>query len=151
MSPFYTLEMSQRSSDVPILVNFSIYIFPWYLHWTGLYHLKYMFLHWVQYVSYLRNFWKIAIVWIFWCFFRVITMEVWKPAGWKTAKFNKTSTRQSWRVVFFLYSIHNQLACLLSQCSGGSRLSQTGEGAPPPEYGAKIYYLARFLSKCAWK
>ena len=26
------IEMSQRSSDVPILVNFSIYIFPSYLH-----------------------------------------------------------------------------------------------------------------------
>ena len=26
------LEMSQRSSDVPMLVNFSIYIFPSYLH-----------------------------------------------------------------------------------------------------------------------
>ena len=33
-------EMSQHSSDVPMLVNFSIYIFPSYLHWTGLYHLN---------------------------------------------------------------------------------------------------------------
>ena len=36
-------EMSQRSSDVPMLVNFSIYIFPWDLVWTGLYHWKYYF------------------------------------------------------------------------------------------------------------
>ena len=34
-------EMSQHSSDVPMLVNFSIYIFPWDLLWTGWYHLKY--------------------------------------------------------------------------------------------------------------
>ena len=36
-------EMSQRSSDVPMLANFSIYIFPWDLLWTGLYRLKYIF------------------------------------------------------------------------------------------------------------
>ena len=36
-------EMSQRSSDVPMLVNFSIYIFPWHLLWTGLYRWKYYF------------------------------------------------------------------------------------------------------------
>ena len=36
-------EMSQRSSDVPIVENFSIYIFPGYVHWTGWYHLKYYF------------------------------------------------------------------------------------------------------------
>ena len=35
--------MSQRSSDVPMLANFSIYIFPWDLLWTGLYRLKYIF------------------------------------------------------------------------------------------------------------
>ena len=35
------LEMSQCSSDVPMLVNFSIYIFPSYLHLTGWYCLKY--------------------------------------------------------------------------------------------------------------
>ena len=35
--------MSQRSSDVPMLANFSIYIFPWDLLWTGLYCLKYIF------------------------------------------------------------------------------------------------------------
>ena len=38
-------EMSQRSSDVPIVAKFSIYIIPWDLLWTGWYHLKYMFLH----------------------------------------------------------------------------------------------------------
>ena len=38
-------EMSQRSSDVPIVVNFSICIFPWDLILSGWYHLKYMFLH----------------------------------------------------------------------------------------------------------
>ena len=32
---------------------------------------KILILHWVQYFSYVRNFCKIAIVWIFWCFFRV--------------------------------------------------------------------------------
>ena len=32
VTSLYNLEMSQRSSDVPILVNFSIYIFPSYLH-----------------------------------------------------------------------------------------------------------------------
>ena len=31
------LEMSQRSSDVPILVNFSIYIFPSYLNVNAIY------------------------------------------------------------------------------------------------------------------
>ena len=36
-------EMSQHSSDVPMLVNFSIYIFPWDLLWTGLYRWKYYF------------------------------------------------------------------------------------------------------------
>ena len=36
-------EMSQRSLDVPIVANFSIYIFPGYVHWTGWYHLKYYF------------------------------------------------------------------------------------------------------------
>ena len=41
-------EMSQRSSDVPMLANFSIYIFPWDLLWTGLYRLKYIFFHWLQ-------------------------------------------------------------------------------------------------------
>ena len=41
-------EMSQRSSDVPIVVNFSICIFPWDLILSGWYHLKYMFLHWAQ-------------------------------------------------------------------------------------------------------
>ena len=35
--------MSQRSSDVPMLANFTIYIFPWDLLWTGWYHLKYIF------------------------------------------------------------------------------------------------------------
>ena len=34
-------EMSQRSLDVPIVVKFSIYIFPWDLLWTGWYHLNY--------------------------------------------------------------------------------------------------------------
>ena len=34
-------EMSQRSSDVPIVANFSIYIFPGYVHRTGWYHLNY--------------------------------------------------------------------------------------------------------------
>ena len=34
-------EMCQHSSDVPIVVNFSIYIFPWDLLWTGWYHLNY--------------------------------------------------------------------------------------------------------------
>ena len=38
-------EMSQHSSDVPIVANFSIYIFPGYVHRTGWYHLKYIFLH----------------------------------------------------------------------------------------------------------
>ena len=28
VTSLYNIEMSQRSSDVPILVNFSIYIFP---------------------------------------------------------------------------------------------------------------------------
>ena len=28
-------EMSQHSSDVPIVVNFSVYIFPWDLLWAG--------------------------------------------------------------------------------------------------------------------
>ena len=36
-------EMSQRSSDVPMLAIFSIYIFPWHILWTGLYRLKYIF------------------------------------------------------------------------------------------------------------
>ena len=36
-------EMSQRSSDVPMLTIFSIYIFPWDILWTGLYRLKYIF------------------------------------------------------------------------------------------------------------
>ena len=36
-------EMSQCSSDVPIVVKFSIYIFPWDLLWTGWYHLKYIY------------------------------------------------------------------------------------------------------------
>ena len=36
-------EMSQLSSDVPIVANFSIYIFPGYVHRTGWYHLKYYF------------------------------------------------------------------------------------------------------------
>ena len=34
-------EMSQRSLDVPIVANFSIYIFPGYVHRTGWYHLNY--------------------------------------------------------------------------------------------------------------
>ena len=33
--------MSQHSSDVPIVANFSIYIFPGYVHRTGWYHLNY--------------------------------------------------------------------------------------------------------------
>ena len=32
VTSLYNIEMSQRSLDVPILVNFSIYIFPSYLH-----------------------------------------------------------------------------------------------------------------------
>ena len=48
-------EMSQRSSDVPIVVKFSIYIFPWDLLWCGWYHLKYIFLHWVQCFSLYQN------------------------------------------------------------------------------------------------
>ena len=48
-------EMSQNSLDVPIVVKFSIYIFPWDLLWTGWYHLKYMFLHWVQCFSLYQN------------------------------------------------------------------------------------------------
>ena len=36
-------EMSQCSLDLPMLVKFSIYIFPWDLVWTGLYRLKYIF------------------------------------------------------------------------------------------------------------
>ena len=32
--------MSQRSLDVPIVANFSIYIFPGYVHRTGWYHLN---------------------------------------------------------------------------------------------------------------
>ena len=36
-------EMSQRSLDVPIVANFSIYIFPGYVHRTGWYHLKYYY------------------------------------------------------------------------------------------------------------
>ena len=36
-------EMSQRSLDVPIAANFSIYIFPGYVHLTGWYHLNYYF------------------------------------------------------------------------------------------------------------
>ena len=38
-------EMSQRSSDVPIVVNFSICIFPGDLLLSRLYHLKYILLH----------------------------------------------------------------------------------------------------------
>ena len=48
-------EMSQHSSDVPIVVKFSIYIFPWDLLWSGWYHLKYIFLHWVQCFSLYQN------------------------------------------------------------------------------------------------
>ena len=33
-------EMSQHSSDVPMLAIFSIYIFPWDILWTGLYRLN---------------------------------------------------------------------------------------------------------------
>ena len=48
------------------------YIFPWDLLWTGWYHLKYMFLHWVQCFSLCQKLLKIANVWIFGCFCRVI-------------------------------------------------------------------------------
>ena len=48
-------EMSQHSSDVPIVVKFSIYIFPWDLLWSGWYHLKNIFLHWVQCFSLYQN------------------------------------------------------------------------------------------------
>ena len=40
-----------------------------------------------------------------------------------------------------------------NSCSGGSRISQTGEGAPIPDFGAKTYCLARYLLKTSskWK
>ena len=47
--------MSQRSSDVPIVVKFSIYMFPWDLLWTGWYHLKYISIEYNAF-SYVRNF-----------------------------------------------------------------------------------------------
>ena len=63
--------MSQRSSDVPMLVNFSIYIsLRSSLNWMVSF--KILILPWLQCISYVRNFWKIAIVRIFWCFFRVM-------------------------------------------------------------------------------
>ena len=49
-------EMSQCSSDVPMLANFSIYIFPWDLLWTGLYRLKYIFSIDYNAFHYVRNF-----------------------------------------------------------------------------------------------
>ena len=67
-------EMSQCSSDVPMLVNFSIYIFPWDLLWTGLYRWKYYFS--IDYNANQRSetFNKSQIVWIFWCFCRVLCL-----------------------------------------------------------------------------
>ena len=38
----------------------------------------------------------------------------------------------------------------IKQFRGGSRTSQMGE-APTPEFGVKTHYLARLLSKTAWK
>ena len=64
VTSLHNLEMSQCSSDVPMLVNFSIYIsLISSLNWVVSF--KIIILHWLQCFSYVRNFWKIAIVRIF--------------------------------------------------------------------------------------